>query len=208
MSEPKLVIFDCDGVMFDSRNANLEFYNRVCRHFGHPDMDEEELDYVHMHHVVDSVNHIMRHWPEELEAAHRYRQGLDYRDFLPFMTMEPDLIPFLEVILPNCRTAISTNRTTTMATLLDTFGLRKYFGLVFTAMDVENPKPHPEAIHRILTHYNLTAGEGVFIGDSVVDQEHAARAGMALIAFRNPKLTAEYHVNRFMEILSLPIFQK
>ena len=81
-TELKLVIFDCDGVMFDSKGANLHFYNAVRRHFGHPDMDEEELDYVHMHHVIDSVNHIMRHWPEEIAAAHDYRQSLDYKQFV------------------------------------------------------------------------------------------------------------------------------
>ena len=39
-------------------------------------MDDEELEYVHMHHVMDSVSHIFRHWPEELTKAHRFRESL------------------------------------------------------------------------------------------------------------------------------------
>jgi len=204
-TELKLVIFDCDGVMFDSRNANLYFYNAVRHHFGHPDMDEEELDYVHMHHVIDSVNHIMRLWPEEIEAAHAYRQSLDYKEFIRHMTIEPDLVEFLRLITPTCRTAISTNRTTTMATLLDLFDLRRYFGLVVTAMDVDNAKPHPEALHKILAHFGLEVAEAVFIGDSQVDLEHAAAVGMRMIAFKNPELKADYHVQSFMEITRLPV---
>jgi HAD superfamily hydrolase (TIGR01509 family) len=204
-AELKLVVFDCDGVMFDSRGANLHFYNAVRHHFGHPDMDEEELDYVHMHHVVDSVNHIMRHWPGELPAAHAYRQSLDYRKYIRHMTIEPDLVEFLRYITPACRTAISTNRTTTRATLLDLFDLRQYFELVVTAMDVENSKPHPEALHKILAHFGLGAAESVFIGDSQVDLEHAAAVGMRLIAFKNPALPADYHVQSFMEITRLPV---
>ena len=207
MSEIKLVVFDCDGVMFDSKNANLHFYNHVRARFNHPPMDDEELEYVHMHHVMDSINHIFRLWPEEQEEAHRYRESLDYKDFIKHMVIEPDLVQFLEYITPSCRTAISTNRTTTMSTLLDIFDLNKHFGLVVTAMDVENSKPHPDALLKILAHFNLGVDESIFIGDSTVDLEHAESVGMRMIAFKNPELSAEYHVNSFMEITRLPVFK-
>jgi HAD superfamily hydrolase (TIGR01509 family) len=158
-----------------------------------------------MHHVIDSVNHIMRHWPGELAAAHAYRQSLDYKEFIRHMTIEPDLVEFLRLITPACQTAISTNRTTTMATLLDLFDLRRYFGLVVTAMDVANSKPHPEALHKILSHFGLAVEESVFIGDSQVDLEHAAAVGMRMIAFKNRELPADYHVESFMEITRLPV---
>jgi len=206
MTELKLIVFDCDGVMFDSKNANLHFYNHLRTGLGHPPMDDDELEYVHMHHVMDSVSHIFRHWPEDLEKAHEFRKSLDYKDFIKHMTIEPDLIEFLELVTPNYQTAISTNRTTTMGTLLDLFDLRKHFGLVVTAMDVENSKPHPEALHKILGHFSVAADESIFIGDSMVDLEHAAGVGMRMIAFKNPALEADYHVSSFMEITNLPIF--
>jgi HAD superfamily hydrolase (TIGR01509 family) len=193
--------------MFDSKNANRHFYNHMLTNFGHPAMDAEELEYVHMHHVMDSVSHIFRHWPGEIEKAHRFRGSLDYKAFIKHMTIEPDLVEFLERITPDYKTAISTNRTTTMATLLDLFDLRQHFGLVVTAMDVENSKPHPDAIHKILAYYSLEAAECVFIGDSMIDQEHANSVGMRMIAFKNPELPADYHVNSFMEIINLPIFK-
>jgi HAD superfamily hydrolase (TIGR01509 family) len=192
--------------MFDSKEANRHFYNHMRTNFGHPLMDDDELEYVHMHHVMDSVNYIFRHWPEELDQANRFRQALDYRNFINHMTIEPDLIEFLQRITPEYKTAISTNRTTTMATLLDTFDLRKYFGIVVTAMDVENSKPHPDAIHKILAHFSLAVADSIFIGDSMVDQEHADSVGMRMIAFKNPELPADFHVSSFMEILNLPIF--
>ena len=207
MSEIKLVVFDCDGVMFDSKNANLHFYNQVRTRFDHPPMDDEELEYVHMHHVMDSVDHIFRHWPEEIEEAHRYRESLDYKDFIKHMVIEPDLVQFLEHITPACQTAISTNRTTTMSTLLDIFDLNKHFGLVVIAMDVENAKPHPDALLKILEHFNLGVEDSIFIGDSSVDLEHAKSIGMRMIAFKNPELPADYHVNNFMEITMLPVFK-
>ena len=206
MKKLKLVIFDCDGVMFDSKEANRAFYNALLQQFNKPPMDAEELEYVHMHHVMDSVSHIFRRYPEEIEAVHEFRQGLDYRDFVRFMIMEPDLPHFLEYLRPHYKTAISTNRTTTMRSILKIFDLDKYFGKVVTAMDVANPKPHPEALETILKYYNLKPEEAVYIGDSIVDRQHSGSIGMRMIAFKNPALPAEYHVNSFMEITALPLF--
>ncbi|OIP48856.1 MAG: beta-phosphoglucomutase [Deltaproteobacteria bacterium CG_4_10_14_3_um_filter_60_8] len=200
----KLVIFDCDGVMFDSREANRHFYNHLLAGLARPPMDEAELDYVHMNHVQDSVRHIFRHYPGDLAAAEALRQQVDYRDFIPYMLMEPDLVEFLELLAPTYKTAISTNRTTTMAMILDIFGLTRYFGKVVTPLDVTRPKPHPESLLKILDHYGLAVDQAVYIGDSRVDQEPAAAIGMAFIAFKNPTLTAAHHVNSFMEIARLP----
>lgn len=208
MAKLKLVIFDCDGVMFDSKNANKQYYNHLLEQFGHPPMNAEELNYVHAHNVMDSVSHIFRDYPpEEVNLAHQYRKNLDYENFLHHMIIEPDLITFLRFLKPDYHTAISTNRTTTLPTILKMFELESYFDKVVTAFDVARPKPHPEALVTILDHFDLAANEAVFIGDTIVDREHADGVGMELIAFKNPELPAEYHVNSFMEIIDLPLFR-
>ena len=202
----KLVIFDCDGVMFDSKNANRHYYNHILDHFEKPPMTDEELEFVHTHNVIDSVDHIFRRYPEAAPVAQQYRQTVDYVPYLQYMKMEPDLIDFLEFLKPRHFTAISTNRTTTMGTLLDSFALRPYFQMVVTAFDVENPKPHPEALQKILDHFKLGVEETIFIGDSMIDREHTRSMDMRMIAFRNRNLPAEYHVDSFTEIRTLPLF--
>lgn len=203
----KLAVFDCDGVLFDSREANRVYYNDLLAHFGCPLMDSEEMDYVHMHNVSDSIRHIFRRHPHlSLEEVSRHSQSLDYTPYLRHMLIAPDLKDFLRIIAPRCRRAISTNRTTSMDLILDIFGLRPWFEIVMTAANAPKPKPAPDALHVILKHFGLAADEAVFIGDSSVDQAHAAAAGVDLIAFRNPALDARWHVSSFMEILHLPPF--
>ena len=205
MAPLKLVVFDCDGVVFDSKNANRVYYNHIRETFGRPAMDEEELEYVHMHHVMDSIRHLFRHYPTDLERAEAYRQTLDYTPYLQYMLMEPDLFEFLDFLRPGYKTAISTNRTSTMNSVLRIFKLAEKFDKVVTAFDVAHPKPHPEALEQILSHFGYQVDEAVYIGDSQVDREHTAALGMRLIAFKNPDLPAEYHVESFMEITRLPI---
>ena len=208
MPSLQLVIFDCDGVMFDSRNANRIYYNHILEKFGRPPMSEEELAYVHMHNVMDSIRHIFRHFPEDLAAADAHRRNLDYTPYLRHMAMEPDLPEFLHFLRPARKTAISTNRTTTMSLVLEMFSLAHLFDKVVTASDVTRPKPHPEALHRILDHFGCDVEEAIYIGDSQVDREHTRAVGMQLIAFKNPELDAEYHVRSFLEISRLPIFAR
>jgi len=201
----KLIVFDCDGVMFDSKKANCMYYNHLLAHFGLSPMDESEENYVHMHNVADSVRHIFRHYPVPThEEVSSFRQQTEYTPFLQYMEMEADLVEFLEITSKKYHLAISTNRTNTMIPLLRRYGLEEYFGLVVTAATASRPKPAPDGLLEILDYYNCTPEESIFIGDSVLDEQQAKSCGVPLIAFKNPTLQAVYHVNNFLEILNLP----
>ena len=207
MDALKLVIFDCDGVMFNSKDANRKYYNDMLEKFGYPLMDREEEDYVHSHNVLDSVSYIFRRHPHEIDKVHAYRQFLDYTPYLQYMRIEPDLKEFLKFLKPQFYTAISTNRSTTMPAVMRMHNLEPYFDVVVTSLDVQQPKPHAEALLKILDHFQLSADRAVYIGDSMVDREHTDGVDMRLISFKNPDLPAEYHVNSFLDIPGLPIFQ-
>lgn len=203
----KLVVFDCDGVMFSSRESNRVYYNHILQVFGCPPMDAQELEYVHIHNVNNSIRHIFRNHPHiSMEKINAFRTGLDYTPYLQYMEMEPDLMDFLHSIRPRYATAISTNRTDTMETILDTFNLRPWFDMVVTAATAPQPKPAPDGLLQILDHFQVEPHESIYIGDSVIDQEHCAGAGVDLIAFRNTGLNARYWVNSFTDILRLPPF--
>jgi len=204
----KLIVFDCDGVMFSSLEANRVYYNHLLKQFGYPPMNAEELSYAHTQSVRRSVEYIFRNHPVELDEVNAYRDQLDYAPFLQHMQMEPDLVPFLEWAKPRFNTAISTNRTNTMDMVLDTFAIRPWFDMVVTATDAGRPKPAPDALLMILDRFKVKPEETIFIGDSVVDRDHCVPLGVDLIAFKNPELEAKYHVESFMEIKELPPLQK
>lgn len=204
----KLIVFDCDGVLFDSREANRNYYNDLLIAFNRPVMDDKELEFVHCHNVFDSVAHIFRHYPEtDLEAVHHHRESQSYTPYLSYMIMEPDLKQFLDMVKPGYHLAISTNRTTTMRPLLESYELSDYFELVVTSMDVDRPKPAPDGLLKILSRFDCRPEETIFIGDSEVDRQHTQNVGVDLIAFKNPRLDAKFHVECFLDILKLEPFR-
>ena len=199
MKKISIIIFDCDGVMFDSRQANINFYNHLLAHFGMPRMKEPAISYVHMHTVEESVRHIFWKTPF-IEEAGKYRLKMDYRPFIRDMIIEPGLKDLLGWLRPRFRLAIATNRGNTMGAVLDSHGLRQYFDIVVTSVDVKDPKPHPETIFKILAFFKVEREECVYIGDSEVDQKICQRAGVPIIAYRNPGLDAADHIKELKEL--------
>ena len=198
----EIVAFDCDGVLFDTAQANRYYYSHILQHFGRAAVTDEQFRFVHIHTVDESMAYLL---PDEkqLEAAHIFRKTMDYRKYLSYLTVEPHLVALLEKLRPQIKTAIATNRTDTMEQLLAEFDLDGYFDLVVTSSDVKKPKPHPEALLKILEYFGLASHQVIYIGDSQVDELAARAAKMPLVAYRNRELAAEYHIDSLGELEEL-----
>jgi len=195
----EVVAFDCDGVLFDTEEANTAYYNNLLEHFGRPLMTPEQFAYVHMHTAEASIALL---FPEDdiLKAARAYARKITYFPFLTYMAMEEDLVPLLEKIRPTVKTAIATNRSDTMLPLLETFELDTYFDLVVRSIDVERPKPHPDMLNKILNYFGIKPNQLVYVGDSLLDEQAASAAAVPFIAYRNPSLNAAVHINRLQAL--------
>ena len=194
----KLVGFDCDGVLFDSREANIAFYNDILERFGFPPMAPDSVDYVHSHTYLESLEYLFRE-TKVLEEVLNFCRTIDYQRFIPMMVEAPHLREFLGFLRPRFYTALATNRTTTTQAVLHYHALADQFDLVVSAQDVSRPKPHPESLWRILEHFGLTPAEVIYIGDSRVDEEFAQNAGVPFVAYRNPELRADFHLDSFAD---------
>lgn len=188
--------------MFDSRKANVAYYNHLLAQFGLTPLKEEDIPYVHMHTAERSVQRIFKNTPY-VEAAQAFRMKMDYRPFIQEMVMEPGLVETLQVLKERYRLAVATNRTDTIWDVLSTFGIRDFFSLVVSSLDVRFPKPHPEPLLRILDVFGLAPTLAVYVGDSEVDRETAFGAGVPFIAYRNKRLGADRHAERLMEVPGL-----
>ena len=90
------VIFDCDGVLFESRRANLAYYNAILFHFNLPPVDENDRAKVMTCHTAASpeVFEVLL-GKESVESALEVAATLHYKQFIPWMDPEPGLIDVL-----------------------------------------------------------------------------------------------------------------
>ncbi len=180
----KIIIFDCDGVMFDSREANIHFYNHLLARFDQPPMDQDEIHFVHMATGRDAVKHIFRKTPY-FEKADAYRLKMDYTPFINDMIMAEGLKELLLKLQSRFLLAVATNRSNTIGTVMEQFGLTGLFDMVVSSLDVKKPKPDPESLFKILDFFELAPDEAVYVGDSQVDLEAAEASAIRFIAYGN-----------------------
>jgi HAD superfamily hydrolase (TIGR01509 family) len=89
-----------------------------------------------------------------------------------------------------------------MGYILKKFALEPFFDLVVTTRDVQNPKPHPESIEKILQGLSLEKEEVFLVGDSETDREAAVAAGVKFIAYKNEEIPAFACIQDHLAILN------
>jgi HAD superfamily hydrolase (TIGR01509 family) len=183
----KAVIYDCDGVILDSIESNYIFYNRIMAGLGRPEINRlcaESERVLHTFSYLDVIEHFFGNDPQK-EQALAIGKTIRYRELMPYMRREDELVETLTELKGKVELAICTNRAASMEMIIEDFGLEGFFGCVMTAGKVANPKPHPEPLLKVLEHYNMRANDALFVGDSAVDMQAAAAAGVPFIAYKS-----------------------
>ena len=179
------VIFDCDGVLFESRRANLAYYNLVLTRMGEAPVTEKDKEKARLCHTAASPEVLEALLgPERLGEGLRLAAGIDYRQLIPYMAPEPHVREVLAELGANLPLAVATNRGTSMAQILEHFALGHHFRAVVTSRDVARPKPYPDMLLLAARLLGLETGELLFVGDSELDREAARGAGVRFAAYK------------------------
>jgi len=197
----KLVIYDCDGVLLDTLDSNYIFYNRVMEYLGRPHLDRADLaarDVLHTY----SFDNVMEHFfggDVRKDEAWEFAKTIRYKELAPFMRVEEGLVETLQRLKGGYSLAVCTNRASSMEMIIEDFGLEGFFSCVMTAARVQNPKPHPEPLLKVLEHYGLGPEEALFVGDSEVDMLAARGAGVPFVAYKSD-LPTPHRIGHHTEI--------
>jgi HAD superfamily hydrolase (TIGR01509 family) len=197
------IVFDCDGVLFESRAANLFYYNEILAAFGEPPVTPDDGVRAHLCHTAASpeVFRILlgqEKTPAALELAGR----LDYRQFIPVMEPEPGMVEMLAALSARFPLAVATNRGSSMLEILEHFGLTGYFRAVVTSRDVPRPKPYPDMLIEAARQLVVDPSQLMFVGDSELDQAAAVAAGIRFVSYRNA-LPADLQISSHWQLLEL-----
>jgi HAD superfamily hydrolase (TIGR01509 family) len=203
MREINGIIFDFDGVLFDSLRANLAYYNAVFRAFGAPEVTPEDPDKIFLCHTANSARVFEVLLGEERrEAALAYALALDFRHFVPLMEMEPGLIPALQALQEKTSLAVATNRGKSTHAILAHFDLARYFRTVVTCQDVVRPKPDPEMLLLAVSRLGAKKEEVLYVGDSELDRLAAEAAGIPFADYKG-EAGGTLRIDRHSELVSL-----
>jgi phosphoglycolate phosphatase len=175
-----LIIFDCDGVLFDSAPANVAYYNAVLERLGQPPLSDEWARRAHFmssHQLYDAM-----FGSDGLgDAARRVGAEVDYGPFYALMRPAAELERVLQSLTAHYRLAMATNRGGTVAGVVREFRLDRFIELAVGTHDVARPKPHPDMIDKCLAHFRVPPTAAVYVGDSDTDHQAALAAGVHFV---------------------------
>lgn len=182
------VIFDCDGVLFDSWRANVAFYNAILTRLGRSPLSAEWEKHAHTMASVQLFEAMFANDAELAERARLTARETDYGPFYELMEPADGLHEVLGTLQRTYRLAMASNRSRTAQGVVRRFDLERYLHHTAGVGDGVRPKPHPDMLLVCLERLGVTAPETVFVGDSVSDRDAARAAGVHFIAFGDQEL--------------------
>lgn len=182
----KLLIFDLDGTLIDSRLDLIESVNAMLEHFHHPELPGEVI----ANYIGDGAPMLVRRALGDPDDERVVQDALQY--FLAYYRVHKldhthvydGVKEALEVIRdsPNGqerRMAVLSNKPVNPSrAIVDALGLGDFFIRVYGGNSFHTKKPDPLGVHTLLQETGLMPDETVMIGDSSIDVITGRNAGL------------------------------
>src|SRR3954451_8825566 len=183
----KLVIFDLDGTLIDSRLDLVHSVNAALRHIGRPELPENVI----ASYVGDGAPVLIQRalGGEKMDEA-IVRKGLEfflsyYREHkLDHTTVYAGVAEALGSIQNSAngsarKLAVLTNKPVIPSrAIVHALGLAQYFVQVYGGNSFETKKPDPEGARKLLYESGVRPEQAAIVGDSHTDIETGHNAGL------------------------------
>ncbi len=179
----KIILFDLDGTLIDSTEAILESFRHSLKEHGALGEVPDSVITSQIGHTLETMFAAVG-VPMPLIDAHVAVYKLYYREISRQKTvLLPRAIEAIKEAAAFARLGIVTTKTGLYSReLMEHFGVMEHFEVLIGREHVDNPKPHPEPIHKALEGMNATKESAWMIGDTRLDIEASNRAGIGCVA--------------------------
>ena len=193
--ETKVIIFDFDGTLCDTRSNIIIAFRATMEHLGLEMRDEETCGATIGLTLRDGFKSM---YPEFDDAKIDYCVET-YRQIFAERRKElmPDLFPGVKETLEalrkrGYRMTIATSRLTdSLMLFMRHHGIDHYFEYAVGSDSVTHHKPHPEPALKTLPALNIAPSEAIMVGDMPVDIAMAHNAGIRAIGVDYGNATRE-----------------
>ena len=211
--KPKIIIFDFDGTLGDTRHNIILTLQATMRDRGLELRSDEECAATIGLTLLDSFRAMYPSMSDEdAEACVKHYRDIFYRSIEESI---PQLFPGVAPTLERLRDmgvvmSIASSRSSpSLLLFIRSMGIADHFSLVLGSDSVENHKPHPEPVLKTLEKLLFKPSEAIVVGDMPVDIVMARNASVRSVGVSYGNATreeliaagADYVIDNFAELL-------
>lgn len=203
----KLIVFDLDGVLVETKKLHYDAFNKSLR-----DVDPKyEISYDEHLAKYDGLS---THKKLDLLGREKGLSGMEFESIwfrkqvytsqmLRELTPDIRLIEVLRKLKQKYTIAVASNsiRDSVKITLLK-LGLLEYVDFYLSNEDVKHPKPHPEIYLRSMIQSGATPKETLIIEDSVIGRNAANNSGAYLLGVNNSLDVTYEHITGHIDCIN------
>ncbi|HEY6336945.1 MAG TPA: HAD-IA family hydrolase [Candidatus Sulfotelmatobacter sp.] len=189
----KLVIFDLDGTLIDSRLDLVHAVNAALRHIGRPGLPEQVI----ASYVGDGAPVlIQRALGGEVVDEALVHKGLEfflsyYRSHkLDHTTVYPGVAEALAVIqssgngMARKMAVLSNKPVNPSRAIVEALGLGHFFSQIYGGNSFGSKKPDPEGARKLVNEHGIRPEQAAMVGDSHIDILTGQNAGLHTVGVR------------------------
>ena len=199
----KTIIFDIDGVLIDSFEADRKFYHRLLTTNGYAGPTREEYKALFPLTMVDTIKTLTKS-NDEQEIQKIFTIWSDKKKHYPFELINsiPHMKETIQQLSQKYTLSIVTNRRKkNIFQIPQLKEIEQNFQIVIAAEDTTKHKPDPEPLFLMLEKMGITADEAVYIWDATSDLSAAQAAGIRFVLLPKREMEGvKYAVENFEDL--------
>lgn len=203
----KLIVFDLDGVLVDSKTIHFDALNDALRALNpYYVITQKEQENIYEGLPTKAKLSLLNKYkglPEErFDSVWRLKQDITSMMFSN-IPEDKELIRLLTIIKDNrINIAVASNSIhKTVFDCLEGLGIINLVDHVVSNEDVKHPKPHPEMYWKAMSYFGVIADETVIFEDSLVGKLAARDSKATLIEIKNRADLTEDKINKAISLL-------
>ena len=185
----KLLIFDLDGTLVDSRKDLANSINAMLQNYHRPELADDVI----ATYIGDGAPTLVRRslgFQDDHDLAPKEEEFIEdalvfflefYRDHkLDFTYVYDGVKEALTAMAARgiAMSVLSNKPVNPSRAIVSALGLRSYFRYVYGGNSFESKKPDPLGVNTLLREHGVNAQQAVIIGDSSIDMQTGRNAGI------------------------------
>lgn len=212
MTETKIIILDFDGTLGDTASVIIKTMHETIREMGLPTRTDEQCAAMIGLRLVEIPPVLFPECDIDVDLyADTYRRLFDIHNKDGAVNLYPNVIETLKALKARgiTLTIASSRGQASLSQFVKNLGLTDIITYILGAGDVENGKPHPEAIFKTLDKYGFTPDQAIMVGDTIFDIQMGINAETRTCGVtygngsRESLSPADWLIDDFSELLEL-----